>query len=306
MNLLKKLSLLTALVAVMFAFNACEEDSVGPGEEGPGSVTALMANSTDDNTVSLKWTAPADLDATKFVDYTVTYYPEGTGSTNAPEMSAAEAGVAYAVTGLDKDKAYTFEVVTNYDGGKSSTASKITWAPAMRFEKVSAETIKVYSSTSNFGSGLTLYDDLFEEPAVATIANIGEWNLGLDTKTSGKVLFGSASALSYGGANTSISSMITNALIPANGINDVYDSQGLDSKTFATQTVDLSGTTPGTDKDGFVLYAKTGTGDNAHYAKLFIKYNKAASSFLFGSGLDQYLEVSVSYQKNAGFPYAKK
>lgn len=304
MNLLKKLSLLTALVAVMFAFNACEEDTVGPDVDTPGSVTALMANSTDDNTVSLKWTAPSDLNVAMFQDYTVTYYPESTDTTNAPDKTVTDLNVF--INGLDQDKAYTFEVVTNYDNGKSSAVTKITWAPAMRFNQVDAETIKVYAHTSEFGSGLTLYDDLFQEPAVATVANIGEWNLGLDTKTSGKVLFGSASAMSYDGANTATSSMITNALIPANGISDVYDSQGLDKKTFSSQTIDLDASTPGADKNGVVLYAMTGTGAAAHYAKIFIKYNKAASSFLFGSGKDEYIEVTISYQKNAGFPYAKK
>lgn len=298
---------MTALVAVMFAFNACEEDTVGPADPEPSNVTELKANSADDNTVHLMWTAPSDLDATLFQDYTVTYYPKGTGATNAPEMTTTDAGIPFAVTALDMDKEYTFVITTNYTDGQSSTGASITWAPAMRFEKVSAEPIKVYIHTSSFGSGLTLYDDLFEEPAVATVANIVDWHLGLDTKTSGEINFGSASSTTYTGAvNAGSSAMVTKALISANGLSDVFDSQGLDGKSFALQTVALAGAIPDAGKEGFVMYAKTGDGATAHYAKIFIKYNTTDNSVLFGTGDDKYIELTISYQKNAGFPYAKK
>lgn len=307
MNIIKRISILTALVAVMFAFNACEEDTVGPGEPVPTNVTELKANSADDNTVHLMWKSPSDLDATLFQDYTIAYYPKGTGASNAPKMTTTDAGMPFAVTALDKDKEYTFVVTTNYTDGQTSTGASITWAPAMRFELIAASPIKVYIHTSNFGSGITLFDDLFEEPEVATVANIALWNLGLDTKTSGEINFGSASSTTYTGANNAgNSAMVTNALISANGLSDVYDSQGLDGKSFALQTVTLNGIVPETGKSGFVMYAKTGTGATAHYAKLFIKYNTAGNSVLFGTDEDKYIEVTISYQKNAGFPYAKK
>lgn len=297
--------MLTALVAVMFAFNACEEDTVSPTDPEPSNVTALMANSIDDNTVHLMWTAPSDLDATLFQDYTVAYYPKGTGATNAPELTTTEAGIPFEVTALDTDKEYTFVVTTNYSDGQSSTGASITWAPAMRFNTVDAETIKIYSHTSNFGSGLILSGE-FDEPELATIANIVNWNLALDTKTSGNIKFGSASSTTYNGAATATNSaMITSSLIPADGLSDVFDSQGLDSKSFALQTVELEGVTPG-NNDGFVLYAKTDNGTDVHYAKIFIRYNTSANSVLFGTGNDQYAEVTISYQANAGFPYAKK
>lgn len=307
MNIIKRISILTALVAVMFAFNACEEDNVGPGDPEPSNVVELKANSVDANTVHLMWTAPSDLDATLFQDYTVVYYPKGTGSTNAPELTTTDAGIPFPVTALDEDKEYTFVVTTNYTDGQSSTGTSITWAPALRFEQVSASPIKVYIHTSSFGSGLTLYEDLFEEPSVATVANIVDWHLGLDTKTSGEINFGSASSTTYTGAvNATNSAMITKSLISANGLSDVFDSQGLDGKTFALQTVNLQGAIPEAGKSGFVLYAKTGSGATAHYAKLFIRYNTASNSVLFGEDDDKYIEVTISYQKNAGFPYAKK
>jgi hypothetical protein len=306
MNMIKRFSLLAALVAVMFAFNACEEDSTGPSEdETPGAPINLMATSANETTVHLMWNEPGDLNADLFQNYTVTYYPQGTGSENAPEMDADAAGVAFPVENLDTDKVYTFEVVTNYTNGETSTVTSIDWAPAMRFDMVSAETIKVYAHTSSFGSGLKLYDDLFMEPELMTVAGIADWNLALDTKTTGEVNFGSASVTTYTGAATAtMSAEISSVLYPADGLNDRFESESLDSQTF-TQTVEDLAVVSSGQKAGVVMYARVPNGDDYNYAKLFIKGN-GNGGFLQGTGDDQYIEVTISYQANANFPYAKK
>ncbi len=303
--MIKRFSLLAALVAVMFAFNACEEDSVGPTEdETPSAPINLMATSADEATVHLMWNAPGDLDTDLFQNYTVTYYPEGTGSVDAPTMDADDAGAPFPVTGLDEDKVYTFEVVTNYTNGESSTVVSINWAPAMRFDMIDAETIKVYSHTSSFGSGLKLYDDTFEEPELMTVSDIAMWNLALDTKTSGEVNFGSASMTAYNGAATAtMSAEISSVLYPADGLNDRFESETLDTKSFSARVEDLSAASSG-QKAGVVMYARVPNGDTYNYAKLFVK--SVDGSFLQGTGDDQYVEVTISYQANAGFPYAKK
>ncbi len=303
--MIKRFSLLAALVAVMFAFNACEEDTVGPGdEETPSAPINLMATSADDNTVHLKWSAPGDLDATMFDSYTVTYYPEGTGSTDAPTMDATEADMAFPVTGLDMDKVYTFEVVTNYTNGETSSMVSINWAPAMRFDMVDANTIKVYAHTSSLGSGLKLYDDLFEEPELMTVADIAMWNLGLDTKVAGTAKFGSASMLDYTGAATAtMSAELSSVLYPADGLNDRFESESLDMNTFSQRVEDLSTASSGS-KAGVVMYARVPNADTYNYAKLFVK--SVGGSFVQGTAPDQFVEVTISYQANAGFPYAKK
>jgi fibronectin type III domain protein len=303
MNLIKKLSLLTALVAVMFAFNACEEDTVAPVEDTPSAPIDLQATSINDNTVHIKWKDASDIDMSQLKDYTITYYPSNTSSTNAPEMSASQSGVAVEIAGLDKDKEYTFEVVTNYDNGNSSTAAKIKWAPAMRFIQVDANTIKLYASdVSNKGSGLALYEDdgLGEFfPTVKTIAQIAEWNLGLDTKDS-KVKFGSASKLNYAGASTAVESASVSDAVPAASLNDVFDSQALDNKNYSQDVHDLTNAT-----SSVVVYVKnTKANGDVHYAKVFLK--NVNGSFLQGATGDKYVEIQVSYQANAGFPYAKK
>jgi len=303
--MIKRFSLLAALVAVMFAFNACEEDTVGPGDdETPSAPINLMALSADASTVHLKWSAPGDLDATMFDSYTVTYYPEGTGSTDAPTMDATEADMPFPVTGLDSNLVYTFDVVTNYTNGETSTVASINWSPAMRFDMVDAQTIKVYAHTSSFGSGLKLYDDLFEEPELMTVADIAMWNLGLDTKVDGTAYFGSASILDYTGAVTAaMSAEVSSVLYPADGLNDRFESESLDMNTFTQRVEDLATASSGT-KAGVVMYARVPNGDTYNYAKLFVK--SVNGSFVQGTGDDQFVEVTISYQANAGFPYAKK
>ena len=303
MNILKKLSLLTALVAVMFAFNACEEDTVAPVEDTPTAPIGLEATSINSTTVHLKWQNDGNIDLTQVKDYTVTYYPENTSSDNAPELSAAKANEAFEVTNLDEDKVFIFEVVTNYKNGNSSTASTIKWAPAMRFEKVDGNTIKLFASdVTDQGSGLALYEDdglgdFF--PTVKTIKNIAEWNLGLDTK-GGEIKFGSASQLSYANASTATESAAISEAVPAESLNEVFDSQKLDNKNYTQNFHTLTNVA-----SSVVVYVKhtNGAGED-HYSKILLKY--VNGSFLQGTPGNQYVEIEVSYQVNAGFPYAKK
>jgi hypothetical protein len=303
MNLIKKLSLLTALVAVMFAFNACEEDTVAPVEDTPSAPIDLQATSINDNTVHIKWKDASDIDLEQLKDYTITYYPSNTSSENAPEMSASKSGDPVEISGLDMDKEYTFEVVTNYDNGNSSSASMIKWAPAMRFVQVDANTIKLYASdVTAKGSGLALYEDdglgdFF--PTVKTVLQITEWNLGLSTK-GGSIKFGSASMLDYDGASTATESAEVASAIPAESLNAVFDSQALDNMNYSQDLHDLTNAT-----SSVVIYVKhTNANNEVHYAKVFLK--NVNGSFLQGAAGNQYVEAEISYQVNAGFPYAKK
>ena len=303
MNIIKKLSLMTALVAVMFAFNACEEDTVSPVADTPSAPIGLQATSINGTTVHIKWQDASDIDKSMLKDYTVSYYPENTSATNAPELTAPKSGEAFEISGLDTDKVYIFDVVTNYDNGNSSTKSTIKWAPSQRFVQLDANTIKLYASdVSGKGSGLKLptFDAIFSEytPEVLTVANIADWNLGLYTK-SGVVKFGSASALDYAGASAATQSSMISEAVPAASLNDVFDSQALDNKNYSKDVQDLTNAT-----SSIVVYVKSTISGQDHYAKVFLK--NVGGSFLQGTPGNQYVEIEISYQINAGFPYAKK
>lgn len=298
---------MTALVAVMFAFNACEEDTVAPTVDTPSAPIGLEATSINGTTVHIRWQDANDIDATMLQDYTVTYYPENTSSTDAPELTAMKSGEAFEITGLDSNKVYIFDVVTNYDNGESSTVASIKWAPALRFEKVSGSTIKLYTSdVLNKGSGIMLeaYDDIVDfiyYPEVLTTANMAQWNLGLYTNAAkDSIIFGSASQLNYKDASLATSSAEVSDAVPATSLNDVFDSQKLDDKNYSQDFHNLSNAT-----SSVVIYVKN-TKDNGdvHYAKVFLK--NVNGSFIQGVDGDTYVEAEISYQVNAGFPYAKK
>ncbi len=303
MNFIKKLSLLAALVAVMFAFNACEEDTVAPVDDVPSAPIGLEATSINSTTVHIRWQDASTIDADQLQDYTVTYYPSNTSSDNAPEMTAMKSGEAFEITGLDSNKEHTFEVVTNYKNGESSTATMIKWAPAMRFVSVAANTIKLYTTdVVGKGSGLALYEDdgLGEFlPTVLVKAQMSMWNLGLHTTTAGEIVFGSASQLPYDNASTAIQSAEISSAIPAASLNDVFDSQGLDNRNYSQNFHNLTNAT-----SSVVIYVKSTTNGEVHYAKVFLKY--VNDSFIQSDGGDNYVEIQVSYQATAGLPYAKK
>ena len=294
---------MAALVAVMFAFNACEEDTVSPDADTPSAPIGLEATSINATTVHIRWKDASDIDATMLKDYTVSYYPEKTSPDDAPELTAMKSGEAFEITGLDADKVYIFDVVTNYENGESSTKSSIKWAPSQRFVQLDANTIKLYASdVTGKGSGLRLpyYDDVFEvyAPEVLTVANIAMWNLGLSTK-GGVVEFGSASQLDYAGAATATESAAVSNAVSATSLNDVFDSQALDNLNYSQQKHLLTNTA-----NSIVVYVKSTSGANVHYAKVFLK--NVNGSFLQGAAGNEYVELEISYQVNAGFPYAKK
>jgi len=80
-----------------------------------------------------------------------------------------------------------------------------------------------------------------------------------------------------------------------NSLNDVFDSEALNAKTFAEREIDL------TQYSGNIVLVVR-TADN-HYAKVLVKY--VNGSFLQGSEPNRYVECEVSYQKAAGVPYAR-
>lgn len=298
----KNLLTIAMMIAMMSFFTACDDDSpTEPDKEKPDAPTNLMATSINESTIHIKWDAPSTLDNDLFESYQVTYYPEG--GTAGEALESVEAGQPFPLTNLTNGTVYVIEVVTVYSNGESSDATTMMWAPAMRFEQVDANTIRVYDSQASAGSGLVLFDSFLETPSVETVANIAIWNLGLDTKVAGTVKFGSASQLDYNGAATAASAHIGN-LTAVNSLNDLFDSEAMDMKQYSESAPDLNAIdTQGAGGIAFYVRAESETAGIYNYAKVFVKYENG--SFLKEDGLGSYVEVVISYQKEAGVPYAK-
>jgi hypothetical protein len=268
-------------------------------------VTDLMATSKDDKSVSLKWTASADANASDFMGYAIYIYPiNGT----APEVPVqlAKGTTSYLATGLTEGTVYNFEVhaVKTYGGNYLlSPKTAIKWSPAARFiNNINDETIKVYETSSNFGSGLQLFNEAGGAPKTLKIASHTDWDLGVYT-SGNNIWFGSASKMkarypsSFTGTAKVCQMSAKKYFVTA--LDEVFDSQALDQgHTFTESEVDLSTLT---DNKNVVFVVRTNS-PTWNYAKVMLVYKNG--SYLQGTAPDRYIEIQVSYQKTPGVPYA--
>jgi hypothetical protein len=203
---------------------------------------------------------------------------------NSLELGGAVSGTEFTFT------------VTAVNAIGSSTPVSITWATALHFTKNdNNDLIKVYGSSSDYGSGLILYDAAGEAPKIAKIASAANWNLGLFTKDS-KIIFGSANTLGYSGTFTNSATITDPVDVDTDDLNGLLMDKNLSNLTFGSKTIDLK---TNTNSKGIVFFAKAGT----HYAKVIIL--KKDGSFLQDAGTNEYVQVYVSYQSKDNVPYAK-
>ena len=290
-----------AIIAISaFIFTACEENSTNPDDTPqpkPEPISNLQATTFAKDTIALKFNPSVSESNTLFTDYTLTIAP----GTYAP-MTVPKGTNYIKIGGLQSNIEYTFTLVANYSNDSSSTPASIKWATAYRFDKNindDTEVIKIYESSSSFGSGLMLYTTQGTSvgSVAKTIANSVDWDLALNTQTAGEIRFGSAKGIGYS-YNTQPGVTEVSEPIAANSLNEVFDSQALNAKIYKQQYANLSNY----DKN-LVFYARKIVGSDYYYAKVLVK--KGANGFLQGSGSNRYIEVQVSYQTAKNLPYAK-
>jgi len=295
------LVLSAGILATGLFFSACE-DTVTPVTPGvPTAVTAVMAQSSGDSSIGLKWTASSYESNSNFKDYNIEF-TDGTASFQI--SSPLVKGTAMVdISGLKTGMEYTFSIYTRGTDGQKSTAATMKWAPAKRFKSV-----RVYETSSSKGSGMNL--------SSGTTLNIssGEmWDLCFDTKTATNLVFGSPNATGYtdnagkfvsNGKTAKTTTIYSDSTAPttvaprtvdADSLNAIFESKNIGVGTLAKQiTVEnLDARTK-----GFVLYAKTQEGK---YAKVCVK---AASGKVVQSGADgKFLDCDVSVQ-TSNVPYA--
>ncbi len=287
-----------AVAAILFS--ACTENSTDPNtdpEPKPEAITGLMATTFAKDTIALKFTPSVSESNTLFTDYTLVVTP----GSYAP-MTVPKGTTMIKIGGLQSNLEYTFAITANYSNDSSSAPVSIKWATAYRFDKNindDTETIKIYESASDFGSGLMLYtlQGTTAGSMAKKISNSADWDLAINTQTAGQIRFGTAKGIGYNYSTQPGVTQISDPIL-ADRLNDVYDSQGLDSKTYKEQYVNLSNY----DKN-IVFYARKVVGNDYYYAKVLVK--KGTTGFLQGSGNNRYLELEVSYQTTKNLPYAK-
>ncbi|HYF02938.1 MAG TPA: fibronectin type III domain-containing protein [Patescibacteria group bacterium] len=283
----------SAMMCALVAAGCNEnEDPINPNPTAPAAPTNLMANSGN-GTVNLKWTASTSASTAGFTGYELTVTPQG-GTAMNPITIAANA-TSYTVTNLTNGTTYNFALRArnNATTSNTSTAATVTWAPAARWNNV-----RIYetASTTN-GSGLNL-----STGNVLTVANGGQWDLGLDTRQVGGVNsydIGSPSLTSYSIASPRITLVSSKRYEGVTSLDAVFDTDALGSTTAGMRPTVPQLINFTTATQGFVFFAQTAEGN---LAKILVKGNNGA--VLQGTAPNRYVEMDISYQTVANVPYA--
>ena len=300
---MKHIGLKTLLMAVLLAFVlvACNETTT-PTVNKPNAPSNMRATSKSATEIIVKWDLSSSESETNFTGYTL----EITPGTFQP-VSIQKGVTSYTVFGLTEGTVYSFKLFAVMGGVESATAASVDWSPASRFNlTVNGAPIRVYETSSDFGSGLDLSDqnDPSKAPKVWTVANGSEWNLALDTRNSGEVIVASPNLVDYNwGTQPGVTEISSNYWENAASLDDVFDSEALSSGLFTEKSIDLEALSASTNSIVLVLRTKEGTNTEYTYAKVFIK--KTGGSWLQGTTPKlRYIECVVSYQNTPGVPYA--
>lgn len=298
---MKHLGLKTLLLAVLlsFVFVACNETTT-PTANKPEAPTNIRATSKSSTAIIIKWDLSTSESDAKFTGYTLEITPGP-----FQPISIQKGVTTYTQsTGLTEGTVYTFKLYAVMDGVESATAATINWSPATRFDlNVNSNPIYIFESASSFGSGLDLNDLVGNAPKTLTVASGAQWNLALDTRTSGETVVASPTMVDYNYGTQPGVTEISSDGYPTDDLDNVFDSQALnaDPSKFAERSIDLEAMNQTT---GIVLILRTKEGTNTEftYAKVLIK--KTGGSWLQGTAPNRYIECVVSYQHTPGVPYA--
>lgn len=305
--MLKKFKIIALLgFAIAILLNSCSDTTTNPidPDPKPEPITNLKATSVDDKTVKLKFDLSTSETNTLFQDYQLVVTP----GTFAP-VSINKGTNMFVQAGLTEGTVYKFEIVARYTNGTSSTVSSIEWSPATRFVLNNNDAnIYVYESTSDFGSGLRMFAPAPDNaPRTYKVANGAEWDLGLDTRN-GKIIFGSATKISYSYTGTPKPTQMLDVNFEVDGLDESFDSQAMNAGTrdskYAERTFDLTSLKPTKNLVFYVRKYEPGQ-TRYNYAKILMKKNPNSETFLQGSGDNEYIEFQISYQKTPDVPYAK-
>lgn len=298
---------LLAIISVMaLILVSCEEDStVEPEPEKPEPVTNVEATSIDSTSIKIKWDPSPSEANTLFDQYMIEISP----GAFAP-MYALKGDQTALIPDLDEGVEYTITVKATYTNGEESIGASVIWSPATRFTATgTGGEIRMYEYTSDFGSGLDLYyvdPDFPDEsgPMAWPTSNGEEWDLGLNTQD-GVLEIAPARLIPY----TTLPPVddrkvvhVASEVIEAESLDEVYDSEALNVAFDIDEEymVDLTQY----DKSIVIICRVMEPGNTEfNYAKVWVEYKDG--SFLQGTSPDRYVLAKVSYQMEAGTPYAK-
>ncbi|NQW31035.1 MAG: fibronectin type III domain-containing protein [Ignavibacteria bacterium] len=297
-------TMIAAICAI--AVIGCNENTTGPvNPTAPGAPDSLMAQSVSQTSIGVKWKAP--LAGATPTSYSVEYNEMGSATTM--KKSVGSTTLMTELTGLTDGMIYEVKVYALNDTARSFASNMVSWAPARR----GSGTFFLYTSNNKTkGSGLSIFRQANANPAVLTIDKGDEWDICFDDLTSasdpriaspGQTNFvdanykfsnGKEARTTYWGAKFS----------GVNSLDDIYETAALSVPATGGEKFYSLGSIGGTTNWGSVIASKNADG-TYNFAKVLV-HRATTGIFVNGSGTEQYIEVSVSYQTVANVPYALK
>lgn len=261
--------------------------------------TDLQATSVNATTLHLTWTSSTDEGNADFSGYQLNWSANGEAQTPV-QIDPAAATNPLPIENLTEGVEYTFTMYTiDNDGYLSVDPTTVTWSPASRYDEsvFGGSTINVYETTSDFGSGLDLYDPAQDGTMSKAVSSSADANLALDTRNG--IEFGSASQINYSYGGGTPNSAEIGEVVEVSELNNEFNVIPLDQDNYDEKVLDLN------DYNGSIVMNVRVFDTNTNqynYGRVLIRNN---GGWLEGSGDDEYIVVEVSYQKEAGVPYAK-
>jgi len=309
----KFLLLLSSFAVIAIMMVSCDSNTVDPDPDPqpkPSPASNLQATSINATTIHVKFEDSPSESNLLFKDYQLSWKEDGGPTVGDSKVVLANDPNIVEVTGLTEGKVYLFTLVARYTNDSISTPITVQWSPASRFTlNNNDDEIKVYETSSNFGSGLQMFYESDGAPRVRTVANGKDWDIALDTRDN-KIIIASASKVGYNfpTGQTPEPTYFYKDYFTASSLNEIFDSRAMNdgdrNSNYSELTFDLS---TFTDNKSVIFYVrKYQPGQTRYnYAKVMLKRPASGGSFLQGSTPNRYVLFEISYQKTADVPYAK-
>ncbi|MDI6802898.1 MAG: fibronectin type III domain-containing protein [Bacteroidota bacterium] len=301
MNYKAKLLPLVFIAVITLLWAGCQDSTTGPGKVKLQPVTNLKAYSASNTSVVLKWTKSTNENLADLVNYIIkvkTLDNNTVRTTSVPKGADSSVVIASLNNGMIYRFEITSQAAATSEGYINSDSVTIKWSPAWRFDTEGTIPIQVYERTSGtgFASGLIFYYSQTSLPKTISLLNAdsSQIDVFVDTKTGSNVALSSSHLYR---ANRRITRFST-VSISSNTLNDPQITPP-DTTTYTLYEIPVDSVAATTSK---IIYYK---GVNGNYGRILIERNLANGTLIYGSSLDQYLHVRISYQSVAYNPYSK-
>ncbi|MGA9115794.1 MAG: hypothetical protein WB626_03370 [Bacteroidota bacterium] len=288
--------------ALVLGVAGCDtsDETVTPPTTTIAGPTNFRAYSAGDSSVGLSWTASVDESKTEVLNPAYTVRAKDTSGTLVRTQTAVKGISEITVTGLTGGTIYDFVIRMNVASGAVSNDSLvIRWSPARRRDTELGAPIQVFETASpTFPSGLDIFSNSSNGPVTLSMTGVSNSQIDVFVFTdpgSSDLLIRSASLSTV--IPTPRTTFFSTVSRNAETLNDPQATPP-DPATYSTLVVTVPAAAATTGK---IFYGKT---QDNNYFRLLV--TRSGASLISGTSPDRFITVKVSYQGEAGNPYAMR